>query len=699
MIRLALLVLVACKARTTPPPAPPPSEEAPPSWAILLEEWDGPYGGVPPLDRVRLDDLEPAIEAAMAQTLAEVDAIASDPAPPTVQNVLVPWEKAGGALSRVMAIYGAWTSTMSSPELREIQARIAPALAEHRTKIWQDERLYRRFEGLAATELTPVQRRLVDRVLHRFRTHGIGLDPEARQRLAAIDQELAKLYDTFGNNLLADEEGWKTRLGPDDLDGLPDAWLDGARDPEQPDTWWVHNTRSSVDPFLTFSTRRDLREKVWRNFYGRGDHGDEHDNNALVTEILALRLQKARILGYPTYAHLQLADKMAKTPERALELVMKVWSPAVAKFRAEVAAMQALADEEGAGITIAPWDVKHYAEKVRSRQHDLDASELNAYLQLEKLREAMFWSAGTLYGFRFVPVDDVPVQHPDIRVWKVEDADGALRGLWYFDPYAREGKRSGAWMNAYRVQNGLTGEVPLVTNQSNFVKPTGERPTTISWDDALTLFHEFGHAIHGLSSDVPYPSLAGTNTVRDFVEFPSQLNEAWLWTPEVLQRFALHVETGEPMPLDLVERVKRAAHATSGFDTTEYLASAIADLRLHLEEGPIEPRAFEEALLRELDCPDEIGLRHRIPQFAHVFAGEGYAAGYYAYLWAEVLTADAVEAFEEAGGLYDEEVADRLMRHLLSVGNTVDPAEAYRRFRGRDPSTAALLRQRGLQPD
>ncbi len=434
-------------------------------------------------------------------------------------------------------------------------------------------------------------------------------------------------------------------------------------------------------------------------FVDRGDGGGQHDNNAIVAEILALRAERARLLGYETHAHWRLENAMAGTPERAMELMEAVWTPAVARVREEVADMQALADTEGAGITIEPWDYRYYAEKVRQARYDLDANEVKPYLQMDRLREGMFWVAGELFGFAFAPAAGVPVFHPDVAVWEVTDrTSGRHVGLWYFDPYARAGKRSGAWMNAYRTQERFDGEVTtLVSNNSNFVQGRPGEPVLISWDDARTLFHEFGHALHGLASSVRYPSLAGTSVPRDYVEFPSQLLEHWLATPEVLQRFAVHHETGEPIPQALVDRIERAATFNQGFATIEYLSSALVDMRLHLAGArPIDPDAFERETLVELGMPREIVMRHRTPQFQHVFGSDGYSAGYYSYLWSDVLTADAYGAFTEAGGPYDRAVAERLVRHVFSSGNTVDPAAAYRAFRGRDARVEALMQKRGF---
>jgi peptidyl-dipeptidase Dcp len=456
-----------------------------------------------------------------------------------------------------------------------------------------------------------------------------------------------------------------------------------------------------VEPFLTYADRRDLRERVWRMFVDRGA-GGATDNHATIARILALRAERARLLGFPTHAHWRLEDSMAKTPERAAALLEAVWKPAVARVREEVADMQAVAAAEQAGIRIEPWDYRYYAERVRKAKYDLDEAEITPYLQLDKLRAGMFFTAERLFGLRFVPVDPqaMPVYHPDVRVWEARDAGGRHVGLFYFDPFARKGKRSGAWMSGYRSQERFGGEVtPIVSNNCNFTKPAPGTPAVISWDDATTLFHEFGHALHGLLSHVEYPSLAGTSVARDYVEFPSQVLEHWLATPEILDRFALHHETGKPMPRELVAKIDRARRFNEGFRTVEFLASALIDMRLHLAaDGVADPAAFERDTLAAVGLPREIVMRHRTPQFLHVFADDGYSAGYYSYLWADAITADAWEAFQEAGGPWDEAVARRLRDHVFSVGNTIPPEESYRRFRGRDPATGALMRKRGFTP-
>ncbi|MFM9058617.1 MAG: M3 family metallopeptidase, partial [Planctomycetaceae bacterium] len=537
--------------------------------------------------------------------------------------------------------------------------------------------------------------------------HGAALDEAAKRELSAINQELAELFTTFTQRVLADEESQAVFLEAEaDLAGLPpnvrDAAAEAAAARGRPGAWAIPNTRSAVEPFLVHSDRRDLRERVWRMFVGRGDGGGATDTNATAARILALRARRAALLGFPTHAHWRLADSMAKTPERAVELMEAVWKPAVARVREEVAAMQAPADAEGGGIRIEPWDYRHYAEKVRLATYDLDEAEIVPYLQLEKLREGMFSVADTLFGLRFreVAAGTVPVHHPDIRVWEVSRPDGTPVGLWYFDPFARAGKRSGAWMSDYRGQERLDGPVlPIVSNNCNFVKPAPGEPVLISWDDATTLFHEFGHALHGLCSAVTYPALGGTNVARDYVEFPSQLLEHWLGTPEVLERFAVHHATGKPIPPELVAKIKRAETFNEGFRTVEFLASALVDMRLHLAGAePIDTRAFERDTLAALGMPREIVMRHRIPHFNHVFGDDGYSAGYYSYLWADVITADAWEAFAEGGGPWDEALAARLRDRVFSVGNTVDPAEGYRAFRGRDPAIDALMRKRGFAP-
>jgi peptidyl-dipeptidase Dcp len=696
-IGLALVIADAPAVAAAPPANP------------LLARWSGPYGGVPPFDAVKVEHFKPALEAAMAEQLAEVDAVTANAAKPDFDNTVAALERAGRTLSRVGAVFGVFSSTMSTPEFQAVESEMAPKLAAFADQITQNEKLFARvaavYEARDTLSLTPEQKRLVWLQYTGFVRAGARLDKAAKERLSAINQRLATLFTTFGQNLLADEANYLLVLESEaDLAGLPEsvrqAAAAAAESRGHKGKWAVLNTRSSMEPFLTYSGRRDLREKVWRTYYNRGDNGDAKDNNKIITEILKLRAERAKLLGYPTHAHWRLEDSMAKTPERAMELMEAVWKPAVARVHEEVADMQALADKEGAEITVEPWDYRYYAEKVRKAKYDLDQNAVTPYLQLEKLREGMFWTAGELFGFRFKQVEGLPTLTPDIRVWEVTDAAGKHVGLWYFDPYARTGKNSGAWMNAYRNQERFDGPVTtIVSNNTNFVKGKPGEPILISWDDATTLFHEFGHALHGLASAVEYPSLSGTATPRDHVEFPSQVLEEWLSTPEVLNRFALHHQTGRPIPKELVDRIERASKFNQGFQTVEYLAGALVDMKLHLAATPdqeIDPDAFERESLAALGMPKQIVMRHRTPQFGHIFSGDGYSAGYYSYLWSDTLAADAWEAFQEAGGPWDKAVAKRLRDHVFSVGNTVDPAEGYRAFRGKDPGTAALMRKRGF---
>ena len=640
----------------------------------LLGKWEGSYGGVPPFDRVQIALFKPALEAAMAEQLSEIDRIAADSATPTFSNTIEALERAGNSLSRVGALYAVWSSTMNSSEFQVVEREMAPKLAAFNDKITQNEALFKRIEAVynspEKASFTPEKQRLAWLYFTNFVRAGARLKPEAKTRLSQINQQLAGLYTKFSQNVLAEEDGQFIVLKDEsELAGLPQSIRDSAAaaaaTKKQAGMWVIANTRSSIDPFLTYSDRRDLREKAWRMFVNRGDNGDTHDNNATISEILQLRAERAKLLGYSTHAHWRLENAMAKTPERAMELMEAVWKPAVARVHEEVADMQALANKEGAKFKIAPWDYRYYQEKVRKARFDLDQNEIKPYLQLEKLREGIFWVAGELFGFEFTPVTNVPVAHPDIRVWEVTDKTSKRHiGLWYFDPYARAGKRSGAWMNAYRRQERANGEITtIVSNNANFVKGKPGEPLLISWDDATTMFHEFGHALHGLNSSVTYPSLSGTAVARDYVEFPSQLMEHWLSTPEVLQRFALHYQTGKPIPQNLVDRINKSATFNQGFATVEYLAAALVDMKLHLAgDKKIDADAFERETLTQLGMPEEIVLRHRLPHFLHIFSSDSYSAGYYSYLWSDVLTADAFGAFTEGGGPYDRSVAARLRK-------------------------------------
>jgi len=675
----------------------------------LLAPWSGPYGGVPPLAKARVDQFAPALETSMTEYLKEVDAIAANPAPPDFENTIAALERSGRTFDRVRTVYDIFQSTMNTPEFQVVENEMAPKLAELGDKIVQNGKLFARiaavYEARGTSKLTPEQQRLAWLDYTRFVHAGAQLDAAGKKRMSEINQRLASLFTTFSQNVLADESERMLVLESEaDLAGLPDALREAAANAAESrgkkGQWVVLNTRSSMEPFLTYSSRRDLREKVWRTYYARGNNGDAHDTKKIIPEILELRAERAQLLGFKTHAHWRVDDSMAKTPERALALMEAVWPAAVARVREEVADMQAIANAEGAQITIEPWDYRYYAEKVRKAKFDLDQELVTQYLQLDKMREAMFYTAGRLFGLTFRRVNDVPIVQEDEQVYEVLDAKGKHVGLWYFDRFARPGKRSGAWMNAYREQERFDGEVAtIVSNNTNFVKGKPGEPVLISWDDATTLFHEFGHALHGLLSSVDYPSLSGTAVFQDYVEFPSQVLEHWLETPEVLNQFALHYKTGQPIPKELVERIQRASTFNQGFATVEYLSAALVDMKLHLAAtatSAIDPAAFERETLEALGMPKEIVMRHRTTQFSHIFASDDYSAGYYSYLWADTLAADAWEAFEEAGSPWDSATAKRLRDDVFSVGNTIDPSEAYRAFRGRDAGTAALMRKRGF---
>jgi peptidyl-dipeptidase Dcp len=676
---------------------------------VLTGEWGGPFGGVPPFDNIDIGAFEPALAAAMSAHLREIDRIASREEPPSFANTLEAMELAGRPLDRVLAVFDVWRLNVSTPEFRVLERATAPRLALHADTIVQNETLFKRieavYESAQAMRLTPEQRRLVWLHYTSFVRAGARLDGAGKSRLSDINQRLAALFTQFNQNVLADEERqWLTLDAAEQLAGLSPQLVRSAAalagEKGLAGMWVIANTRSSMEPFLTYADRRDVRQAGWALWRRRGDDRGDHDNHPIASEILALRAERARLLGYASHAHYRLEHAMAREPERALALLRTVWPRALHRVRDEVEAMR---DAAGAGddFVIEPWDYRYYAEKVRASRYDLDENEVKTYLQLDKVREALFWVAGELFDLEFSETNAVPVFHPDVRVWEVRDGAGAHVGLWYFDPFARPGKKSGAWMTAYRAQQRLDGRVStLVSNNCNYVKPAAGEPALLSWDDASTLFHEFGHALHGLCSDVTYPSLSGTAVPRDFVEFPSQLFEHWLSRPEVLRRFALHWETGEPMSDALIERIERAAKFNQGFATAEYLASALVDMQLHLAashtEGASDTRVLEARVLAEIGMPRAVDMRHRTAHFQHAFGSDGYSAAYYSYLWADTLVADAFEAFLEAGDAFDPGVAGSLREQVLAAGNTRDPAEAYRAFRGRDADADALLRKRGF---
>jgi peptidyl-dipeptidase Dcp len=672
----------------------------------FLNNWNGPYGGVPAFADYKLQDLKPAIEAAIEDKLNEINSIASNPKPATFENTIVALEKTGKKLSQIKAVFDIYGSNLSSPEFAPIESDVTPKFSELSNKVYQNDQLFARIAKVysAALKLTSEQKRLVWYYYSNFVREGAKADAISKKRIAQINQELAGLFTTFSQNQLADESNYYLELKTEaDFDGLPaelkNAAISEAKERKLDVMGCIANTRSSIEPFLTFSNRRDLREKAFQIFVSRGDNANANNNNATLVRILKLRAEKAKLLGFKTFADWSLSNTMAQKPEKTLELMMSVWKPAVEKVHQDVAEMQKIVDSEAGGFKIEPWDYRYYAEKVRKAKYDLDEKDVKPYLQLEKLREGMFWVAGELFHLSFKQVYNVPVYHPDVRVFEVSNKNsGKVVGVWYFDPYARTGKRSGAWMSAYREQSRINGDViTIVSNNCNFIKGKEGEPILISWEDASTLFHEFGHALHGLNSNVTYPSLSGTNTPRDYVEFPSQIMERWLATPEVLNQFAIHYQTGKSMPLALVDRIKKAGSFNEGFSTVETIASSLVDMKLHLLENPdIDPKEYEKNTLAELNMPHEIVMRHRIPQFGHVFSGDEYAAGYYGYLWADVISADATEAFTEGKGMYDKEVAKLLYDNVFSIGNTIDPEIAYKQFRGREANSNALMRARNF---
>ena len=675
---------------------------------LLLKDFTGPYGGVPAFDKMKVDHVEPAVIEGIEQGLNDIEVIANNTDAPTFKNTIEAMERAGHSLDNVFTYYGIFSSNMSSPEFRDVQSALAPKLSDYTSKINQNTKLFKRiktvYEASLKNPLPADQQRVVELIYKRFEMNGAELDDTKKKRYAEINKELSTLYNKFGDNVLHDEENYITYLSKDQLDGLSDGFIKSAAkiatDNGKDGMYAITNTRSSMDPFLTYSTERELRKQVWTNYYSRGDNGDAYDNKALIAEILKLRRERVQLLGYSNYAEWRLQDRMAKTPENAMRLMEAVWPAAIARVKEEVADMQAVADAAGKNIEIAPWDYRFYAEKVRQKKYDLDSDEVKQYLQLDKLTQALFYTAGRLFNYKFTPVEEgkVPVFHEDVKVWEVTDLDsGKHIGLWYLDPFARPGKRSGAWATTYRSHTTFDGpKTVLASNNSNFVKAAPGEAVLISWDDAETFFHEFGHALHFFSSNVKYPTLNGG--VRDYTEFQSQLLERWLSTDEVINQFLVHYKTGQPIPAALVSKIKKAATFNQGFATTEYLASALMDMKLHLADPTnIDIDKFETETLATLNMPKELPMRHRTPHFGHVFSGEGYATAYYGYMWADVLTSDASEAFKDApDGFYDKALADKLVKYLFAPRNSMDPAEAYNLFRGRGAKIEALMRDRGF---
>ncbi|SFG70667.1 M3 family metallopeptidase [Methylobacterium gossipiicola] len=668
--------------------------------------WATPYG-LPPFERIAPAHYLPAFEAALDVHNAEIAAIANNPDAPTFGNTVGALERAGQDLDRVAGVFFNLSGSHTNPDLQAVERAITPRLARHGSAIYLNPDLWARISAVdaEAEALGPEERRVLDRYRTRFRRSGADLASDAKTRMAEIAGRMAELGTRFSQNLLADESGFALPLdGEEDLAGLPDFLRDAAasaaRERGGEHSHVITLSRSLIEPFLVFSTRRDLRERAYEAWSKRGENGGETDNRGLIAEIVALRAERARLLGFESFAHFKLADTMAGNPDAATALLRDVWTPAHRQAAAERDRLQDLIQAEGGNFSLARHDWRHYAEKLRRAEHSLDEGEIKPYLSLDRMIEAAFDTATRLFGLRFEELPDVPRYHPDVRAWAVRDADGTEVGVFLGDYFARASKRSGAWMSAFRSQERLNGTVrPIIVNVMNFARAPEGEATLLSFDDARTLFHEFGHALHGLLSDVTYPLLAGTAVAGDFVELPSQLYEHWLEQPEVLRRHARHHRTGEPMPEDLLKRLLAARTFNQGFATVEYTASAIVDMTLHLSsagEDGLDVLAFEAEALKRIAMPAEISMRHRTPHFAHIFSGDGYAAGYYSYLWSEVLDADAFDAFREAGDIFHPETAARLRKYVYGAGNLRDPGEAYTAFRGRLPSIDPLLRKRGL---
>lgn len=700
LVATTLFGSAMAQTQTSPAPA------AVPDPTPLLAKWPGAHEGVPQWDKVVPAMFAPAFERAMANARAEMFTIRDNPAAPTFQNTIEASQRSGEEMGRLFAVWGVYQSNLATPQVQAIAKEWSPKLSAFFTEMSLDPKMFARvkavYDARAEAGLNAQQMRLLGRSYRDYVTSGALLDETAKAEVKRINQALATAYTEFSRKVLADEETAIILDNETDLAGLADSFkaslAEEAKARGQAGKWAIKNTRSSVQPFLMYSTNRALREKVYKAFINRGDNRDANDTNATIAEILKLRQERARLLGFKNHAWYRMDDTMAETPENASKLMMAVWPAARARVREEVADMQALANKEAAGITIEPWDYRFYAEKVRKAKYDLDENEVKPYLQLDQIVQAAFYAAGRLYDLDFRENSgSLPVFHPDVRTFLVTNrTTGAEIGIFYLDNFARAGKRSGAWATSYRGRSGLRGtKIALSSNNNNFTKGAAGEPTLISVDDATTLFHEFGHALHSLLGNVYYPGLGGTP--RDFVEYPSQVNENWLLTPDVLNRYARHYKTGATIPAELVAKIEKAQTFNQGFDTVEYLSSAIVDMKLHDRETPVtDPDAFERETLASIDMPKEIVMRHRLPQFNHLFSSDAYSAGYYSYLWSETMDADTWAAFEETGNVWDKATADRFRTTLLMTGNETDRKLAYRAFRGRDPDVKALFKRRGF---
>jgi peptidyl-dipeptidase Dcp len=670
-----------------------------------LTHWTGSFG-MPDFSRISVEDFAPVFDAALSAHEAEIESIAGNTEPASIVNTLAALELCGEALDRVSAIFWCRAGAHTNDDIQALERDIAPKMSRHFSAISMNEELFARIDALYANrhslDLDAETLRVLEKTWKGFVRSGAKLDPGGKKRLAAISEELASLGAQFGQNVLADEKEWVLFLEEADLDGLPDflreSMAQAAEQRGRKGQYAVTLSRSIYEPFTSYSSRRDLREQAWKAFVRRGENGGATDNSEVVAKTLALRAEKAKLLGYDSYAALKLDDTMAKTPKNVYGLLDPVWRKAREKAAADQADLQRIAAASGSNDTIAGWDWRYYQEKLRAEKYAFDEAELKPYLQLERIIDACFDVAGRLFGLSFVEQKGIPAWHPDVRVFKVKRKDGSELGLFLSDYFARPSKRSGAWMSALRSGYKLGhGATPIIYNIMNFAKPAEGDAALLSLDEARTLFHEFGHALHGMLTDVTWPSISGTSVSRDFVELPSQLYEHWLTVPEVLEKHALHHRTGKPMPKDLLDRMLAAKTFGAGFATVEFTSSALVDMAYHARpDAPADPLAFEAETLRGLEMPEAIAMRHRTPHFQHVFAGEGYSAGYYSYMWSEVLDADAFSAFDETGDPFNPALAEKLRKHIYAAGGSKDPEELYLAFRGKMPTAEAMMEKRGL---
>ena len=713
LILAAIVLLGACQNQTDTSD----QSEKQASGNPFYQEWDTPFG-VPPFDRIKNEHYMPAFEKGMAENLAEIDAIVNNAEAPTFANTLEELERSGKLLSKVGRVFGNLTSSNTNPELQELQRTVSPMLSAHRDKIALNEGLFKRVEAIwqarESLDLNAEQQKLLADTRKQFVRSGALLNAEQKARITEINSKLSELTTAFGQNLLAETNGFELILGEDDLDGLSDgviaaaaetaaqkqAKAETAEEKAKYEGKYVFTPhRSSMYPFLTESNRRDLREKLYKSYIQRGDNDNETDNKNVAAQIAQLRAERAQLMGYETHADFVLEERMLKNPSEVYDLLMKLWTPALERAKREVADMQAVADLEGHEFKIAGWDWWQYSEKVRKAKYDLDEAALKPYLSLDNVPNGVFTTCNKLWGITFTEQFDINVYHPDARVWEVKDKDGSHLGIFIGDYFTRSNKRGGAWMSSFKGQSNLDGrERPIVVNVCNFPAPVGDDPALLSFGNVTTLFHEFGHAMHGILTNVTYPSMAGTSGPRDYTEFPAQILEHWASEPEILKSFATHYKTGEVMPDALIQKMLKASKFNQGFANTEYLAASLLDMDWHTikaGEDLKDADAFEEASLTKIGLIDEIAPRYRSTYFSHIFAG-GYASGYYSYVHSAVLDSDGFEAFKEAGDVFDPELAAKLREHVYEKGSTEEARVLYEKFRGRQPEIGALLKVRGL---